>query len=260
MQKNPWYDRVKDKLAAGERLTREDGIEMMQARDLLALGELAREVKRRKTGDMVFFNVNRHINITNICVSRCKFCAFSRDPGEAGAYLMTMDEMMRRGEEALRQGATELHIVSALHPELPFSFYVEAIRRLHQAFPSMHLQAFTAVEIDYFSRISGLDVEEVLRTLKEAGLSSLPGGGAELFSPRIRKALCPNKASGQRWLEVMEAAHRLGIKSNATMLYGHVETIEERIEHLLQLRDLQDKTGGFQSFIPLRFHPENTGL
>lgn len=260
MQKSSWYSRVKDKLGSGERLTREDGIEMMQAKDLLALGELAREIKWRKTGDMIFFNVNRHINITNICVSRCKFCAFGKDPGEAGAYLMTMDEMMRRGEEALSQGATELHIVSALHPELPFSFYVEVIRQLHQAFPTLHLQAFTAVEIDYFSRISGLSVEDVLRTLKEAGLGSLPGGGAEVFSPRIREALCPNKASGRRWLEIMETAHRLGIKSNATMLYGHVETIEERIEHLLQLRDLQDKTGGFQSFIPLRFHPENTGL
>jgi len=260
LRQENWYARVRDKLAAGERLNIEDGIELMQAKDLLALGELAREVKRRKTGDMVFFNVNRHINITNICVSRCKFCAFGRDPGEEGTYLMTMEEIMRRGEEAMEQGATELHIVSALHPDLPFSFYVEVLRRLRNAFPLMHLQAFTAVEIDYFSRISSLSLEETLRILKDVGLGSMPGGGAEVFSPRIRAALCPNKASGERWLEVMATAHSLGIKSNATMLYGHTETVEERIDHLIKLREQQDKSGGFQSFIPLRFHPENTAL
>ena len=251
---------IKEKVMQGERLGYEEGLFLIREADLLALGEMAAEIKRRKTGKKVFFNVNRHINITNVCVSRCKFCAFGRDKDAAGAYTMSLDEIMECGREALEQGATELHIVSGLHPDLPFSFYVEVLAQLKKAYPSLHLQAFTAVEIDYFSRISGLSVKEVLAALKEAGLGSMPGGGAEIFSSRIRSALCPNKASAERWLEVMRTAHSLGIKSNATMLYGHIETFEERIEHLLKLRELQDETGGFQSFVPLRFHPENTEL
>lgn len=251
---------IREKVMQGERLGYDEGVFLMQEADILALGEMAAEVKRRKTGKRVFFNVNRHVNITNVCVSRCKFCAFGRDKNAPGAYTMSLEEIMQCGREAVEQGATELHIVSGLHPDLPFSFYVEVLTRLKETYPSLHLQAFTAVEIDYFSRISGLSVREVLTTLKQAGLGSMPGGGAEILSDRIRSVLCPNKASTEQWLEVMRTAHSLGIKSNATMLYGHIETAEERIVHLLKLRELQDETGGFQSFIPLRFHPENTAL
>jgi len=173
---------------------------------------------------------------------------------------MSLDEVLQQAEYGVESGATELHIVSALHPELPFNYYVEIIRLCRERFPTIHLKAFTAVEIDYFTRISGLSLPEVLLTLKEAGLGSLPGGGAEVFSSRVRDQLCPNKASGERWLEVMRTAHSLGLKSNSTMLYGQIETLEERVDHLLALRHLQDETGGFQSFIPLPFHPVNTQI
>ncbi len=250
---------VEAKVYRGERLTREDGLALIECNDLIFLGLLARYVKEQKTQDYVFFNVNRHINLTNVCVSRCKFCAFGRDAADPGAYAMTVEEALERALNG-PPDMTELHIVSALHPDLPFEYYVEVLRRLKEALPSVHLQAFTAVEIDYFTRISGLSLEQVLTKLKDAGLGSLPGGGAEVFSPRVRSLVCPNKASGERWLEVMRTAHGLGLRSNATMLYGHLETPAERIDHLLALRKLQDETGGFQSFIPLPFHPANTGL
>ncbi|MBI2915122.1 MAG: aminofutalosine synthase MqnE [Firmicutes bacterium] len=254
------YETIADKVLSGVRLSRQDGLQLFECSDLLFLGQLARHVKRQKTGNRAFFNVNRHINLTNVCVSRCKFCAFSKSPGEDGAYTMTPDEAVRAAIESSPQGMTELHVVNGLHPELPFEYYVEVIRRLRQALPSVHIQAFTAVEIDYFSEISGLGPREVLTRLKEAGLGSLPGGGAEVFSPRLREVLCSRKASGERWLEVMRIAHSLGLRSNATMLYGHLETAPERVDHLLALRELQHETGGFQSFIPLRFHPANTAL
>lgn len=251
---------IQQKLDSGERLNREDGIALMQCTDLLGIGQLARQVKRRITGRQVFFNNNYHINLTNICVSRCKFCAFGRNRNDQGAYAMSLNEVLRQAERAQELNATELHIVSGLHPDLPFDYYVDVVRKCKEKYPDIHIQAFTAVEIDYFTRISGLSLEEVLTTLKEAGLGSIPGGGAEIFAPRVREQVCPNKASGQRWLEVMRTAHSMGIKSNATMLFGHIETKEERVNHLLALRALQDETGGFQSFIPLPFHPENTKL
>ncbi|HUT84995.1 MAG TPA: aminofutalosine synthase MqnE [Thermodesulfobacteriota bacterium] len=251
---------IEDKVKAGERLTREDALRLSRNTDLLFLGRLAQEVKKRKTGDQVFFNVNRHINLTNICSSRCRFCAFSCDPGDPRAYTLTADQAVKIVEDALPLGITEIHLVSALHPGLPFAYYLEVVKRLKERFPHIHLQAFTAVEIKYFSDISGLSIREVLTRLQEAGLGSMPGGGAEIFSPRIRAELCPKKASGEEWIEVMKTAHELGIKSNATMLFGHIETDEEMIDHLLQLRQLQDDTSGFQSFIPLPFHPRHTAL
>jgi aminodeoxyfutalosine synthase len=251
---------AEEKVRSGIRLTREDALTLSTCPDLLSLGRLAREVKRRKTGDQVYFNVNRHVNLTNICCSRCKFCAFSCDPDDPQAYTLTTDQVVKIVEDALPLGITEIHLVSALHPDLPFEYYLEVVSRLKERFPKIHLQAFTAVEIKYFSDISGLSIREVLTQLQEAGLGSLPGGGAEIFSARVRRELCPKKASGAEWIEVARTAHELGIKSNATMLFGHIETDEEMIDHLLQLWALQDETGGFQSFIPLPFHPHHTAL
>jgi len=251
---------IEEKVLAGERLSREDGIALYNFNDILALGRLARYVKEKKTGNYAYFNVNRHINLTNVCISRCKFCAFSADKGDSHAYTMTLEEALGRALEAPSIGATELHIVSGLHPDLPFDYYLEVISECKKALPDIHIQAFTAVEIDYFAQITGSSIREVLQKLKEAGLGSMPGGGAEIFSGRVRGLTCEKKASGEQWLEVMKTAHGLGLKSNATMLFGHVETVEERVDHLIKLRELQDETGGFQSFIPLPFHPDNTSL
>jgi len=250
---------IKEKIDNHIRLTREDAIELFHHRDLLEIGRMANQVKQEKSGQDVFFNFNLHLNLTNVCVSRCKFCAFGKDPNHPEAYTMSVEEAVEYAKHG-PSGITELHIVSALHPELPFSYYVEVIDRLRHAFPGVYLQAFTAVEIEYFSRISGLSIYQVLKTLKEAGLNSMPGGGAEILSERVRGITCAKKATSQQWLEVMRTAHSLDIKTNATMLYGHIETIEERVDHLLQLRELQDETNGFQAFIPLAFHPENTAM
>ncbi len=251
---------IRDKVERGARLSEEDALALFRTRDLLAVGEMADLANRRANGDRVHYVVNRHINPTNICVNRCKFCAFSKSKDEPLAYTMTMDEIMTRAEEARAQKATELHIVGGLHPDLPFDFYLLMLRSLSDRFPGMHIQAFTAVEIDYFARITGLPLAEVIAQLMDAGLGSLPGGGAEIFAPEVRDRICPEKISGDRWLEVMEAVHRAGLKSNATMLYGHVETLESRVDHMRRLRELQDRTGGFQSFIPLSFHPKNTEI
>lgn len=251
---------IRDKVTAGERVSEEDALALFRTRDIHAVGEIADIANRRRNGDRVYFIVNRHINPTNICVNRCRFCAFSKSREEPLAYTMTMDEILVRAEEARSQNATELHIVGGLHPDLPFDFYLRMLATLRERFPELHIQAFTAVEIDHFSRITGLSLGEVIRRLKEAGLGSLPGGGAEIFAPEIRNLICSEKISGDRWLEIMEEVHGAGLRSNATMLYGHVETPESRVDHMRRLRELQDRTGGFQSFIPLAFHPKNTEI
>jgi len=256
----PSLERIRDKVSAGVRVSEEDALALFRTRDIHAVGEMADLANRRVNGDRVYFIVNRHINPTNICVNRCKFCAFGKGKEEPLAYTMTMDEILVRAEEGRSQNATELHIVGGLHPDLPFDFYLRMIRTLRERFPEMHIQAFTAVEIDYFSRITGFPLAEVIRLLKEAGLGSLPGGGAEIFAPEVRNRICPEKITGDRWLEVMEEVHAAGLRSNATMLYGHVETLESRVDHMRRLRELQDRTGGFQSFIPLAFHPKNTEI
>lgn len=253
-------DAIEKKVTRGERLTAEDGCLLYEETDLLRLGTLARRAKERQSGPHAYFNVNRHINLTNICVSRCRFCAFCRDEDHPEAYLMGIEEALAAAEEAIPMGITELHIVSGLHPTQPFEYYLDVIRQCHARFPQLHLQAFTAVEIGYFSEISGLSVTEVLSRLKSAGLGSMPGGGAEIFNPSLRKDLCHRKASADEWIETMRTAHSLGLRSNATMLYGHLESHRDRVDHLLRLRQLQDETGGFQSFIPLPFHPGNTEL
>jgi aminodeoxyfutalosine synthase len=254
------FSEIEKKVEKGIRFSREDALTLINSNDLISIGQLANMVKERKSGNHAYFNVNYHINLTNICVSRCKFCAFSRDKTDTDAYAMTIDDVLDIARSAGELGITEFHIVSGLHPDLPFDFYLEVITLLKKTMPKVHIQAFTAVEIGYFSKISNLSIKEVLTRLKEAGLGSLPGGGAEILNHRIREAVCPGKANAEEWLEIMRTAHNLGIKSNATMLYGHIETIEERIDHLLTLRALQDETSGFQSFIPLPFHPQNTQL
>ena len=251
---------IAEKVERGLRLSKDDALALMDSNDILTMGQLANKIKERKSGNYAYFNVNRHINLTNICISRCKFCAFSRDKTDTDAYAMTIDDVLGIARSARDLGITEFHIVSGLHPDLPFDYYLEVISRLKDIMPDVHIQAFTAVEINYFAKISNFSVREVLIRLKEAGLGSLPGGGAEILNHRVREAVCSKKATSGEWLEVMKEAHNLGLKSNATMLYGHIETIKERIDHLLTLRNLQDETGGFQSFIPLPFHPQNTQL
>jgi len=211
-------------------------------------------------GPYAFFVVNRHINPTNLCVNQCRFCAFFRREGEEGAYQLSLDEILAKAQEAVEQGARELHIVGGLHPIWPFEYYLEMVRELKNAFPRVHIKAFTAVEVEHMARLSGLEIEEVLSRLREAGLDSMPGGGAEVFSHRIREALCPKKTSSEDWLEIHKKAHRLGIKTNCTLLYGHMETLQERVEHLIRLRQAQEEAPGFQAFIPLAFHPENTPI
>lgn len=250
---------IQSKILAGKRLTRKDGIDLFYSNDLLALGRMATYAAEKKNGKQVYFVQNMHINPTNICVNRCKFCAFSRSKGEPGAYEMSIEDILSKAREA-GQGVRELHIVSGLHPDLPFQWYLDMLGQLKKNFPKMHLKAFTAVEIDYLAKLSSMSLQKTLSQLKEAGLDSLPGGGAEIFDSTVRNTLCAEKISGSRWLEVMEVAHTIGLKSNATMLYGHIETIENRIDHLLKLRELQDKTGGFQAFIPLSFHSQNTEI
>jgi aminodeoxyfutalosine synthase len=251
---------IADKVLAGERLSIDDGILLYRTPDLLAVGWLANHVREKRHGNVTYFNVNRHINPTNVCVAHCKLCAFGRDPNAAGAYTFALEEIYQRAEQGVREGATEFHIVGGLHPDLSFDHYLEMARGLKQRCPTIHLKAFTMVEVHFFSRIAKISVEEVLRKMKEAGVDSCPGGGAEIFHPRVRKIICDHKTSGQMWLNTARKAHQAGLHSNATMLYGHVETEEERVDHLVKLRELQDETNGFVAFIPLAFHPDNTAL
>ncbi len=248
------------KVLAGERLTAEDGLALYESHDLLAIGWLGNYVREKRHGNICYYNVNRHINPTNVCVAHCRLCAFGRSPNVPGAYTFALEEIWQRGAQGVAEGATEFHIVGGLHPDLPFEYYLDLIRGLKQRHPHVHLKAFTMVEVGYYSRISKLSVRDTLLAMKQAGVDSLPGGGAEIFNPRVRKVICDHKVSGQMWLEIARTAHEVGLPSNATMLYGHIETHEERVEHLLLLRALQDQTRGFVAFIPLAFHPENTGL
>jgi aminodeoxyfutalosine synthase len=277
--------KISDKVLSGERITGDEALEMFHSDDIFTLGRLASRIAEKKNGKKAFFVVNRHINPTNICVNRCKFCAFSRSKGEEGAFEFTIDEIIEKlrtsdsrlsphsgrlgrlagenespGETELRTAFREVHIVGGLHPDWSFEHYCAMLLEIKKAFPSIAIKAFTAVEIDHFSRISGLTVREVLGRLKKSGLQAMPGGGAEIFAEGVRTKLCPEKISGERWLEIHETAHLCGIPTNATMLYGHLESFEDRVDHLLRLRRLQDITGGFQAFIPLAYHPRNTAI
>jgi aminodeoxyfutalosine synthase len=251
---------IADKVLAGERLSFENGVQLYRSPDLLAVGWLANYVRERKHGNITYYNVNRHINPTNVCVAHCKLCAFGRDPDSPGAYTYALDEIYQRADQGVREGATEFHIVGGLHPDLPFEYFLELISGLKKRHAHVHLKAFTMVEVHYFARIAKLSIEETLQKMKAAGVDSCPGGGAEIFHPRVRRIICDHKVSGQMWLALARKTHEAGLHSNATMLYGHVETEEERVDHLVKLRELQDVTHGFVAFIPLAFHPDNTPL
>ena len=248
------------RVLAGERLGFEDGVALYNSHDMLGVGYLANYAREKLHGNATYFNVNRHINPTNVCVASCKLCAFGRKPDAPGAYTMALDEAFRRAGEGWTEAVTEFHIVGGLHPDLSFDYYLDLLRGLKERFPSVHLKAFTAVEIGYYSHITRLPVREILERMKEAGLGSLPGGGAEIFAPAVRRVICDHKIGAHMWLKIHRTAHELGLHSNATMLYGHIESSEDRVDHLLQLRKLQDETRGFQTFIPLAFHPANTEL
>ncbi len=257
---DPRLEPIAEKVRAGERLSFDDGVALYRTNDLLALGWMANRVRECKNGNVCYYNINRHINPTNMCVAHCRLCAFGRDPDAPGAYALAVDEAVRKAATGYDESVTEFHIVGGLHPDLPFEYYCDLLRALKKAFPDVHLKAFTMVEVHYLAKISKLAIRDTLLKLKEAGLDSHPGGGAEIFHPRVRKIICDHKTSGMMWLEIARTAHQLGLHSNATMLYGHVETEEERVDHLLKLRALQDETRGFVCFIPLAFHPANTAL
>jgi len=252
---------IAEKVVAGERLGFEDGLALFNSFDLLTIGQMADLVNRRLNGGQyVYFNQNRHVNPTNICAFHCNFCSFRRDPGEEGAYAWTPEEIVAHVRATVNDRVTEFHIVGGLHTDYGFDYYLNVLRALKDAYPRVHLKAFTAVEIDFFGELTGLSHEEILRQLMDAGLGSMPGGGAEIFHPEVRRRICPQKADAETWLQVHRTAHRLGLRTTATMLYGHIEQPEHRVDHLLRLRELQDETGGFQTFIPLRYHPENNQL
>ncbi len=250
------------KVRDGGRLDAADALLCFATPHLLHLGRLADAVRRRLHGDVAYYNVNRHLNPTNICVYTydCKFCSFAALPGEDHAWQMSHEEVYRHAAEQGGEEVTEFHIVGGLHPELRLDWYLEMLRGLKERFPRVHLKAFTAIEIGWFAKLEKLSIEEVLRRLREAGLGSLPGGGAEIFDPEVREVICDGKLDAEEWLEVHRTAHRMGISSNCTMLYGHVEKPEHKVDHLLRLRELQDETGGFNAFIPLAYHPENNYL
>src|SRR5438309_3023454 len=251
---------VREKVAAGERLSFDDGLFLAESADLFTLGELANFVRERKNGRFTYYNVNTHLNPTNVCVYRCTFCAFRADLKSPKGYVMSDAQILERAAEADRRGATELHIVGGLHHQLPYEWYLNVVRIIHEAHPRLHLKAYTAVEWDWFQRLTGRPTADILAEFKEAGLGSLPGGGAEILHAEVRDRLCEHKADADAWLRIHREAHQLGLRSNATMLYGHIEETRHRVDHLCRLRALQDETGGFQTFIPLAFHPENTGL
>ncbi len=252
---------IRDKIESGERLSLDDGLFLYSPEvHLNELGELANLVRERKNGNFAYYNINTHLNPTNVCVYRCIFCAFRSDLRDAKGYLMSDEQILARGQEAMDSGCTEMHIVGGLHHQKKFDWYLNLIRILHEAYPRLHLKAWTAVEINWFTYLTKSNVRSVLSELKDAGLGSLPGGGAEIFHPEVRDKICEHKADARNWLDIHRTAHELGLRSNATMLYGHIENAYHRVDHLLRLRELQDETGGFQTFIPVAFHPENTGL
>ena len=252
---------IREKIRAGAPLSFDDGVLLYKHKNLAELGLLANEVRERMHGDRTYYNINMHINATNVCVADCMFCSFARlKPGDPGAYTMSLEEAFGRLRARANQPITEIHIVNGLHPDLPFEYYEDLLRGLKRIRPDIHLKCFTAVEIHFFAEKFGMSYEQVLRRLMDAGLGSLPGGGAEIFAERVRRKICREKSDADQWLEVHRVAHRLGLRSNATMLYGHIETLEERIDHMLRIRALQEETGGFQTFIPLAFHPEGNAL
>ena len=252
---------IDDKLRARERLEFEDGVRLFACQDLLAVGWLANRAREERHGARTYFNYNLRLEPTNVCVASCLFCSFARlKPTDSAAYTMSLEQAWDKLRQRAHQPITELHIVNGLNPELPFSYYTDLLRGFKRIRPGIHLKCFTAVEIAFFADLYAMSDEQVLRELIDAGLDSLPGGGAEIFAERVRKKICDDKCGTERYLDIHRTAHRLGLRSNVTMLYGHIETSEERVDHMLRARALQDETGGFQAFIPLAFHPDNNQM
>ncbi|MES2644641.1 MAG: aminofutalosine synthase MqnE [Myxococcota bacterium] len=252
---------IREKLEAGVRLSVEDGIQLFHTPEVAAVGALANRVREQRWGDLTYFNRNLHVNATNVCEASCIFCSFARlKTGDPESYTMSLEQAVGRVSALREEFITEVHIVNGLNPDLPWEYYLDLLRGIKVERPDLHIKGFTAVEIHYFAEKFGKSYEQVLTELVEAGLGSLPGGGAEIFHPRARKKLCHDKVDADGWLEVHRVAHKMGLRSNCTMLFGSIETIEERVDHLVRLRALQDETGGFQTFIPLRFHNENNRL
>ncbi len=257
---DPKMNDLAARVAAGERLSFADGLALYATDDLAALAKLADTVRRRRHERRTYFNVNRHFNPTNVCYVDCKFCGFYRTPRQPDAYTHNIDDALRIAGESVREGATELHIVGGLNTKLPFRYFTDLLAALKSAYPQLHLKAFTMVELDHFARFYKMTDDEVIRQLKEAGMDSCPGGGAEIFREPTRSMLCAHKCDAERWLSLSGKVHAAGLKTNATMLYGHIESIEDRVDHFVRLREQQDQSGGFQCFIPLAFYPENTRL
>jgi len=252
---------ISDKLERDVRLSFEDGVRLFECPDLLALGWLANREREKRHGARTYYNFNIRLEATNVCVASCLFCSFARlKPGDPGSYTMTLEQAWDKLRQRSHQPLTEIHVVNGLHPDLPFEYYLELLRGFRRIRPGIHLKCFTAVEIAFFSDLYGMPDEQVLVALQEAGLDSLPGGGAEVFAERVRRKICHDKCGADRYLEIHRIAHRLGMRSNITMLYGHIETLEERVDHMLRTRALQDETGGLQAFIPLAFHPDNNQM
>ena len=257
---DPRLNELASKVEAGERLSFEDGVALLASDDVPALGRLADSVRRRLHGRTTYYNVNRHFNPTNVCYADCKFCGFFRTPRQPDAYTHNIDDSLRIASEAVREGATELHIVGGLNTKLPFSYFTDLLSSLKRQYPRLHLKAWTMVELDHFARFYKMPDEEVIERLKAAGMDSCPGGGAEIFREPTRSLICAHKTDGGRWLDLSGKVHAAGLKTNATMLYGHIESAEDRVDHLVRLREQQDKSGGFQCFIPLAFYPPGTQL
>jgi aminodeoxyfutalosine synthase len=252
---------IADKLGEGERLTLEDGVRLFECPDLLAVGALANREREQRHGARTYYNFNIRLEATNVCVASCLFCSFARlRPGDSGSYTMSLEQAWEKLRQRAHQPLTEVHVVNGLHPDLPFDYYAELLRGFKRIRPAVHLKCFTAVEIAFFADLYAMTDEQVLRELQAAGLDSLPGGGAEIFAERVRRKICHDKCGTDRYLEIHRLAHSIGMRSNITMLYGHIETAEERVDHMLRTRALQDRSGGLQAFIPLAFHPDNNQM
>jgi aminodeoxyfutalosine synthase len=257
---DPRLREIQRGLQLGQRPGRDEALTLFLTEDIPGLGLLADRANLELNGDRVFYINNAHINYTNICVNRCRFCAYRKSgPEVPGAFFLSPEEVLGKAREIWNPRVRELHIVGGCHPDAPLDYYIRMLSLLRREFPEVFIQSFTAVEIEHIARKSGLHVAQVLTELRGAGLGSLPGGGGEIFSPAVRQRICPEKISGEQYLEVMRLAHRAGIPTNVTMLFGHIESVADRVDHLLAIRSLQDNTGGFNSFIPLVFHPANTG-
>jgi aminodeoxyfutalosine synthase len=252
---------IAGKLDAGARLSLDDGVRLFDCPDLHAVGWLANREREKRHGALTYYNFNLRLEATNVCVASCLFCSFARlKPGDRDAYTLSLEQVFDKLRARSGQPLTEIHVVNGLHPDLPFSYYTDLLRGLKAIRPGIHLKCFTAIEIAFFAETYGMTDEAVLRALMDAGLDSLPGGGAEIFAERVRRKICHDKADADRYLAIHRLAHRLGMRSNVTMLYGHIETMEERVDHMMRTRALQDDTGGLQAFIPLAFHPDNNQM